>query len=323
MIKSSVKYFELLLFILLLVFLIVLCLSASFSSSVIDGLSLWFFCVLPALFPYIFITTIMSSLSITHKIFYKFSPVMRFTFNTSGSVGYALIISLLSGYPMGAKTVSDLKLAGAIDETESVRASALCSTSSPVFLISTVGGIMFNDRMFGLYLFLIHILSALLVGIAFSFYKRSNKPKNTSRQGNAQKSDNILYDTAYSSIISVLVVGGLITVFYLLTDVLYQFNILSPFIALINFFTNNENVSRGIIFGLFECTKGLKTLSCAGFYALPYTAMLCSFGGFSIICQSLAFLKKAKIKTAPFILSKILSAVLSLILGFIFLSFLR
>ncbi len=323
MIKSSVKFLELPLFILLFSFLVVLCVFSRFSNAVMNGINLWFACVLPALFPYLFITTIISSLSITRKIFYKLTPVTRSLFNVSGSVGYAFMLSLISGYPMGAKTVSDLKLAGDIGENESVRASALCSTSSPVFLISTVGGIMFNNKAFGFCVFLVHILSAFLTGIIFSFYKRKDKPVLSAPSLASIKSENILYETAYSSVITVLVVGSLITIFYLLTEVLSAFKILTPAISALTFITGNENIAKGIVFGIFECTKGLKTMSVSGFSALPYVSAVCSFGGFSVIGQSLAFLKKAKIKTAPFIFSKIISAVISLLLGFVLLIFVQ
>ena len=100
-------------------------------------------------------------------------------FNINGAVGYALFISLISGYPIGAKTVADLKNSNALNDTEAVRASAVCSTSSPMFLIGSVGSIMFNDKRFGLSLFLCHVFSVLINGFFFSFYKR--KEKNTAK----------------------------------------------------------------------------------------------------------------------------------------------
>ncbi len=321
MIKSLNKIKELPLLILFLLFLFALTLSGNFNLAVTEGISLWFLCVVPTLFPYLFITTLLSSLSITDRLFSKFSPITKKLFRVNGMVGYAFALSLISGYPIGAKTISDLKLSNVINDAEAVRGSALCSTSSPVFLIGTVGGIMFNDRTFGLILFFIHILSASFTGFIFSFYKRKTPPSENSRVKGGAKSLTSLYDTAYSSVISILVVGALITIFYLLTEVLNFYGILSPVTYLLNLVLKEEKLAEGIVFGLFECTKGLKTLSSLGFSALPFTAFLCSFGGLSVIAQSVSFLKKAKIKTAPFILSKICSAVVALILGFIAISF--
>ncbi len=318
--KSLTKFYELPIFLFLIAFLLILLIYGSFGSAVTDGISLWFFCVVPALFPYLFITAIMSSLSITEKIFSFVSPLTTKTFNVGGRVGYAFIISLISGYPMGAKTVSDLKLSNAITDAESQRGAALCSTSSPVFLISTVGGIMFNDKTFGLSLYLIHILSAIITGFIFSFYKRAEKPSRNHSQLSNKKTANILYDTAYYSVISILIVGALITIFYLLTEVLSACGVLTPVMNLLTRITGDENLAKGITFGLFECTKGLKVMAKVGKSALPFASFVCSFGGLSVIMQSVSFLKKAKIKTAPFIFSKIISAVISLVLSFIFVS---
>ena len=313
LIKKLTSLFELFVFLLLLFFSILLAVDKSFSTATIKGFSLWFSCVLPALFPYFFITTILCSLKITGNLSKVLSPFTSALFNVNGAVGYAFFISILSGYPVGAKTVCDLKEKGLIGETESVRASALCSTSSPVFLLGSVGSIMFNDSRFGLLLFLSHLITAVIIGVLFSFYKRKDKPQVVTLFSANNKVNNVLYESAYSAVISVLVVGAIITVFYILTEILLSLNILTPLINFVSLITGDFESAKGIVLGMFECTKGLSVLasSKSGIFTLPIASAICSFGGLSIIAQSVAYLKKAKIKTAPFIFSKIISAVIS------------
>ena len=152
-----------------------------------------------------------------------------------------------------------------------------------------------------------------------SFYKRKDFSENHLPPVALKKMDNILYESTYSAVISILVVGGLITIFYLLTEILCALGILSPIISLLEQLFG-ENVAKGVVFGAFECTRGLKTLASGEttFFTLPLCALICGFGGLSVIAQSTAYLKKAKMKTAPFILSKIIMAVIGFILGFIF-----
>lgn len=314
---------ELFLFLLLLSICLILSVGENFSSTVISGISLWFFSVFPSLFPYFFITSILSSLSATRIIVNKISPFFARVFNLSGSVGYAFIMSLICGYPMGAKIVSDLKKEGAISEIESVRGSALCSSSSPMFLIASVGTIMFSSKRFGLVLFATHLISVIFMGVIFSFYKRSDRPNLSSLNQQCKKIDNILYESAFSAVISVLVVGALITIFYLLTEILVFYKVLSPITKFLTLFTKNDAISSGLVLGAFECTKGLKVLSTISpKIALPYCAFICGFGGLSVIFQSVAYLKSAKIKIAPFLVSKCVQAILSFILGVIFCRFL-
>ena len=320
MTKKLNVFFELVAFAFLLTIAIMLSFGKSFSGAVNDGILLWATCVLPTTFPYLFITTLMNSMSVTGSLSKKLSPVTTRLFNTGGSSGYAFFISVLSGYPVGSKTVADLKLSNSLSETEAVRASAFCSTSSPVFLIASVGNVMFENAKFGLCLFAVHLISTLIVGVIFSFYKRKEKPKITARELKKEKSPNLLYESVYSAVISSLVVGGLITVFYLLTEILCSLGILTPLINAIARLLNNKTLAEGVVYGFFESTKGLKSISQTGvtLFSLPICASISGFGGLSVIAQSLSYLGTAKIKTAPFIIAKLTCAVISFMVGLLF-----
>ncbi|MBQ7348900.1 MAG: hypothetical protein IJW47_02785 [Clostridia bacterium] len=316
MTKRLSVFFEFLFFTLLIAFSLLLAFGKGYSFAVTDGIKLWAASVLPSLFPYFFIANLLSVNGGTGKLCLALSPFTERLFKTGGPSGYAFFISLISGYPVGAKTVSDLKKSGLLTDTEAVRASAFCSTSSPMFLLSSVGNIMFNNNLFGILLLVVHILSAVITGILFSFYKRSEHPSGHTGF-TIKKTDNILYESAYSAVISVLVVGALITIFYLLTEILYSLNIFNLPIKFLTAIFKDENFAKGVVFGLFECTKGLKALSLSStkLFSLPIAAAIVGFGGLSVIVQSLCFLKSAKIKTAPFIFAKLTMSVISFVLG--------
>ena len=319
MVKNLNTFLSFVLFLLLIAFSLLLAFGKGYSAFVLEGLNLYLACVVPSLFPYFFITAILSSMQITSKISNKLAFFTKRFFKRGGAVGYAFFMSLVSGYPVGAKIVCDLKEKGLISNSESIRASALCSTSSPMFLINSVGVFMFKNLKFGLSLFLCHLLSAIIVGIIFSFYHKKDKPFNLPYI-NSKAVDNVLYESAYSAVTSVLIVGAIITIFYLLTNVLFSLGVLSPIVNLFSLVLGNENLAKGLTFGLFECTQGLKVISTLpnSFLALPLSAFICGFGGLSVIMQSVAYLKKAKIKTTPFILAKIICAVINFILSIIF-----
>ncbi len=315
MTKRFNLFFEICCFSLLIALLAVLA-TGKFAYAVTDGLKLWVAVIVPSLFPYFFLTVLLSSLKITGKLSGIFTPLTKRLFNVGGAVGYAYFLSIVSGYPVGAKTVADLKNAGVISKTEAIRASALCSTSCPVFLIGSVGSVMFSSVRFGIILFAVHLLSSILVGVIFSFYKRSDKPTIKTAPSFNKKVDNLFYESVYDSVLSVLVVGGIITLFYLLTQILITFNLLTPFISLLKPLFGD--LSSGVTLGLFECTTGLKEIAGKSLsLSLPVCALLTGFGGISIIMQSLTYLKKAKIKPAPFLFAKVLQAVISFVLGFI------
>ena len=154
----------------------------------------------------------------------------------------------------------------------------------------------------------------------FSFYKRKDKPKKIANLKQNVNVDFAFSDCVYSAVNSSLFVGAMITLFYTLTEVLISLKILSPITFLLEKLFNSQNLASGMTLGFFEITKGLKTVSNGGItlLSLPISAFICGFGGISVIAQSVAFLKSAKIKTAPFVLAKIVSAIFSFFIGLIF-----
>ncbi|MBO5713523.1 MAG: hypothetical protein J6R88_04930 [Clostridia bacterium] len=295
-----------------------------FIESALNGLKLWCFSVLPSLLPFFFLTALLTGLQIFCAVFSKFDKPMRKIFNLSGASFYAFFISVISGYPVGSRTVTDLYLANAISEGESKRASVLASTSGPLFIIGAIGTATFNNKFYGFILFAVHVASALLTALTFKNY--GDKPFNKLQTLSFAKTDNLLYESVYSSVISVLMVGGFISIFYVLSDVLFYFNALTPlsyvFNLLLKPFTT-LNLGEGFISGLIECTKGCHLLSKQGVtpLTLSLTSFLISFGGLSIIMQSLTYLNKCKIKSSFFILAKIIQGTYSFILSLIIFSF--
>ena len=312
------KYVEYLFLFLILAFCFCLLFTKNYSSIVLDGTKLWFAVVFPSLFPFMFFSYLLLNLNSTKDFSNLFAPLTKKVFNTSGITAFALFMSIISGYPIGAKIISELKQNNLISDTEAIRGSTFCSTSSPVFLISSVGGIMFSSRFFGLKLFFIHLISTLITGFIFSFYKRKEKIIKPA-SFKPVNSDNLLYSGSLSAVTNVLTVGGLIVIFYLVINLIintFVFKQITSFVSPMFLTTNN---ATGFFASLLELTTGLKILSQnPNFLTLPLCCFLVSFGGLCIICQSLAFLKSAKIKTAPFVLSKLISAVLSFILGLLF-----
>lgn len=312
------NFFKCLPFILLLCASVFLTLWQNSAKVVIDGVSLWAFCVLPSVFPYLFISAMAQKTKGAYLFGKLSSPLTKKLFNVGDMGGYLFIVSTLSGYPSGAKAVADAKMMGMLSDVESQRASAFCSIASPVFLISAVGSVTFNNRLFGILLFLSNFLASIIVGIVFSFYKRKDNSV-TQLKTNQIKNEILLFDLALNAVTSILVIGALITFFYLLTEMLIALKILTPLTKFLYIITGDKHLSEGIAAGIIEVTCGLKKLSATNSkFALSVASFLTGFGGLSIIMQSTAFLKKAKIKTAPFILSKILSAVFSFFISLIF-----
>ncbi len=289
-----------------------------------DGILLWAGVVLPSLFPYIFLSTLFTKVTSIERFAKPLNKFSKKLFGTSGISFYVLLISFLCGYPIGAKTTAELYERGMISSKEASKISLFCCTSGPVFVLGSVGAVMLNNRLLGGIILLSHLLSSLVLGVCFKRLFTESLPVNpTPLRLKKENSNDFLSESVSASVLSILSIGGYVTLSYLFSEMLDSLYILSPVKAFFSFIFNSKTLGEGFTFGLIECTKGAKIIaSFNGKLVAPLITALISFGGCSIILQCLAFYKKAKIKTAVFLLSRVLQAVLSFFICLLFLSLL-
>lgn len=160
----------------LLLFLLCLLLTAParYAEACIQGMALWAKAVLPALFPFLILTGLLTKLGVAQKLADRLSPLTE-KIGLPGSAAYCLLVSLLSGYPVGSRTVADLYKGGAITREQAKRMSVLCSTSGPMFLVGSVGGAMFGSAAAGAILLAAHLLAVIGVYLALYFANRRKK----------------------------------------------------------------------------------------------------------------------------------------------------
>ena len=123
--------------------------------------------VVPALFPFLVVSSLLLSLGLGELLSPMLAGLMEPLFRVDGVGSSALLLGLVGGYPIGAKTAADLYRGGRLSRPEAERLLAFCNNSNPVFLISVLGVGVFGSVRAGVWLWLIHLLSALLTGLLF------------------------------------------------------------------------------------------------------------------------------------------------------------
>ena len=86
-------------------------------ASALEGVKLWALVVLPSLLPFFFFTSLLAKIGATERMARTLTKPCRKIFGTSGYAAYALLMSILSGYTVGAKIIGDLGENRLIDET--------------------------------------------------------------------------------------------------------------------------------------------------------------------------------------------------------------
>ena len=304
-------------------FLFTICLiifSKSNIQAVKNSLNIWINNVIPSLFPFFIATELLNHTKIPRIIGNMFNKIMRPIFNVPGIGAYALIMGIISGYPIGAKIVTNFRNQNLCTKEEAERLITFTNNSGPLFILGTVGISLFYDSAIGLLLLFTHILACISVGIIFRFWKSKTKEKRNTDTINNNITFNslgeILSKSILSSINSVLLIGGFIILFGIILSMLqrtYILNILKlPFIPIFNLLHIKAEFIIPILTGLLELTNGVTTLSTIPNKNLAtniiMSAFLLGFGGISIMLQVLSITSKSDISIKPYILGKLLQA---------------
>ena len=140
-----------------------------------------------------------------------------------------------------------------------------------------------------------HIIGALVNGILYrnKKFKEHSFPHQVSPT--QKDTDNILSSSVLDSITSIMLVGGIIVVAFIIIEIFRDINLFYPLTQSLSFFKIPQSISSAIIDGLFEITKGsisISKLSINQDLKIIICSTLIAFGGFCTLFQSMAFVKK-------------------------------
>lgn len=271
------------------------------------GIAIWANNILPAMLPFFICANFMNGIGITRYL------------NPSC---FAFSLSALSGYPMGAKVIGDMGRSGYIPSIECHRLISFCSTSGPAFIVGAVGASMIGNNTSGSIIAIAHFGGAILNGMLFSVLigalsKEYRNYKYTKKQRIEKNGFNDNYLEAFTNSIitsfkSLGIILAYIVMFMMITDIMQLSGILEGI-------TNQYYV--GLIKGILEMTVGCSAISGTMAIPLAYKTIGCciliSFGGLSIIGQSMSMLEGTNVRFSYLLLVKICHSIIAGGLAFI------
>ncbi len=278
-----------------------------------SGLLLWFNQVLPSLLPFLILSTLLLSTGLSDCIATRLAPVLSPVFRCSPSGCYAVVIGLLAGLPVGAKTISSLILSGKILKKEGQYLLPLCNNPSPLFLLGFISVTVLKRPDLRYPVLFIVILSSILAA-------KLTRPRTSHTERNASSvmrssgtysmsSDSVtrkkssftfsflLLDAAIEQAFSVLTkVGGYIVLFSVLAKLFARLPLPPLFLACIGSF--------------LEITTGSTALASL---PLPTSILLClvtgfaAFGGLSTAAQTKSVLAGTNLPFAHYLITKFIA----------------
>lgn len=335
-------------FILVLFTICLVVFSSSNLTATKNGLTLWATCVVPSLFPFFVITNLLSRTKVVNIIGKLLDKFMRPLFNVPGIGGFAFVMGLISGYPVGAKIVADFREKGLVTQDEGERLLAFTNNSGPLFILSSVGIALFGDTKTGLLLLGTHILACITVGIILAKFSKRNRFENSydtiknkfERKNDSQScnSENITFknlgevltSSINSSISTILMIGGFVVIFSVIISILNQTNILdnlsTSLYPILNFLNIDLEFAKPLLSGILELTNGVNLVANIPTKLISQnivlSAFLLGFGGFSVLLQVYSIVSKTDLSMKKYLVGKFLQGIIAGIYTFLALKFL-
>lgn len=307
-------------------------------SAVKSGLSLWANSVIPSLFPFFVATELLMNTNIVNQLGFILNKFMKPFFNVRGEGAFALAMGIISGYPVGAKIATNFRQNNICTKEECERLLSFTNNSGPLFVIGTVGILMFKSTTIGVLLFITHLLGSISVGIIFRFWKKNKISNNYIKYSNFGNSKHknvslnnlgeILADSITSATSTILLIGGFIVLFSSIISILNSSGILNHcsllLTPLFNFLNIDVSFCLPLIGGIIEITNGISSISNIACRKLSIniitTSFLLGFGGISVLLQVLSITSKTDLSIKPYILGKILHGILASFYTYIFIN---
>lgn len=273
--------------------------------------------IMPSLFPMFIISSILVEIDIPKILGNIFKKPMNILFKTKGEGAFIFFMSMITGFPSSAKYINDLLNKKQINTKDAQKILMFSFFSNPLFIVNTVGIMFLKSQKIGIMLLISHILGNIIIGIIFKNYNQTKNIPNT-------KINNLKY--LNTKINNTNLFKVLITSIKTSIETLINiFGIITFFLIIINILFKTKNIITIPLIGILEMTSGLKYLSLSNIdynIKILLSMFLISFGGFSVHFQIMSILHEKKVKYLPFLISRIIHGIISVLILIIIIYFL-
>lgn len=303
-----------------------------------SGLALWANSVVPSLFPFFVATELLMHTNIITLFGNVLNRFMKPFFNIRGEGAFAFIMGIISGYPVGAKIASNFRQNNICSKEECERLLSFTNNSGPLFIIGTVGILMFKNTTIGILLFITHLLACVTVGFIFRYWKKDKNTFHTTplsssfsqskKTASFSNLGEILAESITSSISTILLIGGFVVIFSSIISIFKASGILNSltilFSPIFQFLNIDTSFIQGFLTGILEITNGINTISSIACKKISlnliFTAFLLGFGGISILLQVWSITSKTDLSIKPYLYGKLLHGLLAAFYTYLFMN---
>lgn len=253
--------------------------------------------LIPSLYPFLVLSVFLARSGAFERLGRVLERPSRFLFRLPGSAASAALMSVLGGYPVGARSAAALAEEGTITREQAERMMCFCVNAGPSFVVTAVGVGFCRSAKNGWILFFSQIVTFLLLGVLSGLFARHEcvtAPAAHSRPASA--SPGVFLRSAADAGRSMLMMCGMVILFAA------GINLLRPAVA--------DPDLRAILSAVFEVTGGCADLARRGAPLWTIAAAL-GWGGVCVHFQVFACLSGLAVSRRRFVFWRTAQAALS------------
>ena len=284
------------------IFFFIFIYSKEIKESVILAINIWKNSLITSIFPFLLLSSLLVKYGFIDIISNFFGKITEKLYNLPKKASYAVITSMFTGFPTGSKYTKDLLNNNEITVEEANVLITFTSFSNPLFVISSIGEGMLNNKRLGIKIFIVHLLTGLLVGLLFKKGKETKNQNNQKRIINNKSFIENLTDSINETFKILVNILGLLVFFFIIVTIIDK---ILP-----------NNMITLILKGLIEITTGINSIAKINLQIKMKVALiglLLSFNGLSIHFQTKSIIDNTGIKYEKYLISRTIHALLCFI----------
>lgn len=268
-------------------------------SDVLESLDIFINRLFPAMFLFYTLADLLINYGFVSVLEVMFNKLFLKLFHISGVSSFIVIMSLISGFPSGAKYTTSFLSKGLITKDLANYLLTFTHFSNPLFIMGTIS--MLFSKKIAFIVLVCHYLANFI--LAFLIRPKKVSIEKVVSKNNRESLSNTLANSFLASFkVLVLILGNTIF-FYTISDIITHFI--------------DNNLVKTLIYGFFDLTKGiisLQNLNITLFFKVILITSFLSFGGVSVHFQVKEIIAKEKLNYNYFLLGRISSLAISIIL---------
>lgn len=277
--------------------------SRELSTGVREGIQTSIDLVIPSLFVFLIASNLLMRSRAGELAARPFGFLSRFFRIPSQNV-LIVVLSLLGGYPVGAKLLGDAVRQKRLSPDEASRMLCYCVNCGPAFLITGVGGAVFGNIKLGLLLYLSQIISCMVVGRvnAHGCPRQGRGGRTTGLTASYPAAAECFVGSVTDAIRSMAVICGFVVAF-------------SAFLPFLSLLAERVNPTAACLLrGVLEVTTGCSQLADPHIpNRLLLAAGFTAFGGICVLLQVSAMLSGTGVRLLRFLKYRLLYTAVSVL----------